>query len=95
VQVLVGSIGVLGVGLTLVEADRVLILNLPWRWADAEQMMDRVHRIGQKHPVTIYVVRLRSSELNIHDHMSQIALRSKREVDRMLQELVTTTTVTQ
>ena len=95
IQVLVGSIGVLGVGLTLVEADRVLILNLPWRWADAEQMMDRVHRIGQKHPVTIYVVRLRSSELNIHDHMSQIALRSKKEVDRMLQELVTTTTVTQ
>ena len=88
VRVLVGSMGVLGVGLTLVEADKIMILNLPWRWVDAEQMMDRVHRIGQRHPVAIHIVRLRSTELNVHDHMSQIALYSKREVDRMLQELV-------
>jgi len=88
VRVLVGSMGVLGVGLTLVEADKIMILNLPWRWVDAEQMMDRVHRIGQRHPVAIHIVRLRSTELNVHDHMSQIALYSKREVDRTLQELV-------
>ena len=52
-DVLVGTIGVMGTGLTLTEATNVIFLDSPWTYANKEQASDRVHRIGTKSTVTI------------------------------------------
>ncbi|TPE47163.1 DEAD/DEAH box helicase [Amaricoccus solimangrovi] len=44
-----------GVGLTLTAATHVIHLSRWWNPAVEEQCNDRVHRIGQAHPVTIHV----------------------------------------
>ena len=44
-----------GVGLTLTAATHVLHLSRWWNPAVEEQCNDRVHRLGQMHPVTIHV----------------------------------------
>ncbi len=43
-----------GVGLTLTEADYVYLLDPWWNPATEAQAIDRVHRIGQERPVTVY-----------------------------------------
>lgn len=52
VDVIIGTIKVLGTGHTLTEATTVLFMDLPWTSADLEQAEDRAHRIGQNKPVT-------------------------------------------
>lgn len=42
-----GTIGALGTGYTLTEADTVIFLDSPWNSALKEQACDRIHRIGQ------------------------------------------------
>lgn len=44
-----------GTGLTLTAATHVIHLSRWWNPAVEEQCNDRVHRIGQKHPVNIYM----------------------------------------
>ena len=60
--VLVGAVGTVGVGVTLFDANsetvtphRVIFADLPFTWAEFEQGIDRLHRIGQKYPVEIEV----------------------------------------
>jgi SNF2 family DNA or RNA helicase len=43
-----------GVGLTLTAAHHVIFLDPWWNPAWQQQAMDRVHRIGQTHPVMIH-----------------------------------------
>jgi superfamily II DNA or RNA helicase len=43
-----------GFGLTLTEADYVFVLDPWWNPATEAQAIDRVHRIGQEHPVHVY-----------------------------------------
>lgn len=43
-----------GVGLTLTEADYVILPDLWWNPAVENQAADRSHRIGRKTPVTVY-----------------------------------------
>jgi len=42
-----------GVGLNLVEANRVLSLDLAWNAATENQAFDRVHRMGQQKEVHV------------------------------------------
>jgi SNF2 family DNA or RNA helicase len=42
-----------GVGLTLIEANRVYLLDPWWNVAAEEQAIDRVHRLGQKKAVHV------------------------------------------
>ena len=42
-----------GVGLTLIEANRVYLLDPWWNVAAEEQAIDRVHRLGQKKDVHV------------------------------------------
>lgn len=44
-----------GTGLTLTAATHVIHLSRWWNPAVEEQCNDRVHRLGQKHPVSVHV----------------------------------------
>lgn len=50
-RVFVGTTGAAGVGITLHKSSTVLLVDRPWRPGDAIQAEDRLHRIGQHHPV--------------------------------------------
>lgn len=43
-----------GVGLNLVGANRMFLLDIHWNPALEQQCSDRIYRVGQKKPVTIY-----------------------------------------
>lgn len=43
-----------GVGLNLVGANRMFLLDIHWNPALEQQCCDRIYRVGQKKPVTIY-----------------------------------------
>lgn len=45
-----------GVALNLTEASQVFIMDLWWNPAVEEQAMDRIHRIGQNRPISIYKI---------------------------------------
>jgi SAM-dependent methyltransferase len=61
VAVLVGSVGTVGVGVTLFDPEqvitphRVIFADLPYTWAEFEQGVDRLHRVGQRFPLTVDV----------------------------------------
>lgn len=54
INVFLLTTGVGGVGLTLTEADRVVIYDPSWNPATDAQAIDRAYRIGQSKPVTVY-----------------------------------------
>ena len=52
-KVACGTIGKMGTGLTLNEANYVIFLDSPWTKGVKEQAIDRCHRIGQKNNITV------------------------------------------
>ena len=52
--VMLASLGVCGVGLNLVSASQVIMSDSWWAPAIEDQAVDRVHRLGQKQPVTVF-----------------------------------------
>jgi SNF2 family DNA or RNA helicase len=54
INVLIGTIGAMGTGLTLTAATVVIFVDEPWNKALYDQAVDRCHRIGQKNNITIY-----------------------------------------
>lgn len=65
-----------GVGITLTAASNVLFVERAWTPSAEEQAEDRVHRIGQEHPVTIrYLV----ADGTIDSYITEL-IESKRQV---------------
>lgn len=61
-----------GVGLTLTEADTVILYDPWWNPAAERQAMDRAHRIGQQKPVFVYRLIMQGSiEARIQDIQSE------------------------
>eukprot|EP00392_Amoebophrya_sp_AT5.2_P002731 g2736.t1 len=58
-----------GVGLTLVSADRVILVEPGWSPAIDQQAMDRAHRLGQKKEVVVYRI---ISHATIEDKMFRV-----------------------
>lgn len=54
INVLIGTIGAMGTGLTLTAATVVIFVDEPWNKALYDQAVDRCHRIGQKSNITVY-----------------------------------------
>ncbi|OLN88164.1 Helicase-like transcription factor [Colletotrichum chlorophyti] len=53
-RVLLASLAVCSVGLNLVSADTVILADSWWAPAIEDQAVDRVHRLGQKRPTTVW-----------------------------------------
>lgn len=53
-KVIIGTIGAMGTGYTLVEGTVEIFLDHPWNRAIYDQAVDRCHRIGQKQNITVY-----------------------------------------
>jgi len=67
-NVLVGTIGAMGTGLTLTAATVVIFVDEPWNKALFDQAVDRVHRIGTKSNITIYSLMCKDTiDERIHD----------------------------
>jgi SNF2 family DNA or RNA helicase len=56
VMVFLGNNKAAGVGINLVNASDVILLNLPWTPDDIEQPFKRAHRIGQNRTVNVYIL---------------------------------------
>lgn len=55
-NVIVGTIGAMGTGLTLTAGTVEIFMDEPWNRANKEQAEDRLHRIGQATNITIYTL---------------------------------------
>lgn len=55
-NVLIGTVGAMGTGLTLTAGTVEIFMDEPWNKANKEQAIDRCHRIGQKNNITIYTL---------------------------------------
>lgn len=55
-NVIIGTIGAMGTGLTLTAGTVEIFLDEPWTMAAKDQAVDRCHRIGAKSNVTIYTL---------------------------------------
>jgi SNF2 family DNA or RNA helicase len=53
-QVIIGTIGAMGTGLTLTAGTVIIFLDEPWNRALFDQAVDRCHRIGTTSNITIY-----------------------------------------
>ena len=53
-DVVIGTSGAMGTGITLTAGTVVIFLDHPWNRALYDQCVDRTHRVGQKNNVTIY-----------------------------------------
>ena len=72
IEVLVATTQTLNTGVTLVEADQMFFLGVPYRDADFEQACDRIHRIGQTTDVNIYIILLKSKQENVSTRIEKI-----------------------
>lgn len=54
IKVFIGTWEKCGTGINLISASYMIFLDTPWTWADFDQNMCRIYRIGTKRPVTIY-----------------------------------------
>lgn len=67
-RVIIGTIGAMGVGLTLTAASTVIFIELSWVPAELTQAEDRLHRIGQRESVLVqHLVAQRSIDANMID----------------------------
>jgi SWI/SNF-related matrix-associated actin-dependent regulator 1 of chromatin subfamily A len=80
-DVIVVGITAGGVGITLHRASDVLILERPWTWAALEQMADRVHRIGQDRPVTVWLM---DAESTIDERLATMIDKKRRIGDEAI-----------
>jgi SNF2 family DNA or RNA helicase len=85
VNPLIASIQMLATGVTLVTANTMVFLNVPWRWTDKDQAEARIHRLGQDTPVMIYTIILDTgAEANLSSRMDEIISWSKDMFDQLV-----------
>ena len=81
---IIGTIGALGTGYTLTEADTVIFLDEPWTMADKLQAEDRCHRIGTKDSVTVITLMCKDSiDERIHEIIERKGVVSDTLVDNV------------
>lgn len=67
-QIMIGTAGAMGTGLTLTAGTVEIFVDEPWNNALKEQCVDRCHRIGQNSNLTIYTLMCKDTiDERIHD----------------------------
>ena len=83
-QIIVGTIGAMGTGLTLTAGTVEIFIDEPWNRANKEQAEDRAHRIGQKNNVTIHTIMCKDTiDERIHKLVYEKGELSDAIVDKM------------
>ena len=80
-RVFVSNIEAGKTGLTLIEATRVMFLDMAWTPADLYQCEDRAHRIGQTKPVVCEYVIVPDT---VEDLVLELLSSKKVVIDRLL-----------
>lgn len=84
-NVLVGTIGAMGTGLTLTAATVVIFVDEPWNKALFEQAVDRAHRIGTTNNITIYSLMCKGTiDERVHNLIYKKGVMSDAIVDNKL-----------
>lgn len=84
-QIITGTIGAMGTGLTLTAGTVEIFLDEPWNRALYDQATDRCHRVGQKHNVTIYNLMCKNTiDERIHELVQKKGAMSDALVDGKL-----------
>lgn len=81
VKVFIGNIFSAGVGLTLIAGDVVVFNNFSFVPSDNQQCEDRIHRIGQTKPCTIYY---QSFNGTYFDRMLEIVHNKQEVIDKII-----------
>lgn len=81
VRLFFGNIQAAGTGLTLTAASKLVFLELDWIPANHSQAEDRIHRIGQTMPATIYYL---ISKGTIESHLCEIIRKKQEIIDEVL-----------
>jgi len=80
-HVIIGTIGAMGVGLTLTAASTVIFCEMSWVPAEMSQAEDRCDRIGQHYPVNVIHVVLDGS---IDQHLAEVLIEKQNIADAAL-----------
>jgi len=84
-NVIVGTIGAMGTGLTLTAGTSVIFLDEPWTMAAKQQAIDRCHRIGTTQKITIHTILCKDTiDERIHDIVEKKGLMSDALIDGKL-----------
>lgn len=81
--ILLASLSVASVGLNLVAADTVILVDCWWAPAIEDQAVDRVHRLGQKRPCTVWRLVMEDS---IEERVVEIQKEKRMLVSKAFQE---------
>lgn len=82
IDYIVGTIGAMGTGLTLTAGTIEVFMDEPWNKALKEQAVDRCHRIGTTHNVTIYTLLAQNTiDERIHDIVEKKGMMADAIVD--------------
>ena len=88
-KVIIGTIGVLGTGFTLTQADTVIFLDEPWNMATKLQAEDRAHRIGTNSSVNIITLLCKDTiDERIHQLITDKGELSDLVVDKINKEKI-------
>lgn len=82
-RVLLASLSVCSVGLNLVAADTVILADSWWAPAIEDQAVDRVYRLGQTRPCTVWRLIMEDS---IEDRVLQVQAEKRQLVGKAFQE---------
>jgi len=82
-RILLASLSVCSVGLNLVAADTVILADSWWAPAIEDQAVDRVHRLGQTRPCTVWRLVMENS---IEERVLEIQKEKRKLVGKAFQE---------
>ena len=82
IQIMLGTIGAMGTGITLTAATVEIFMDEPWTMANRVQAEDRAYRIGQKNNLTIYFLLTKNTiDERIHEIVYKKGLMADAIVD--------------
>lgn len=81
-NIIIGTIGAMGTGLTLTAGTVEIFMDEPWTMATKEQAIDRCHRVGTTENITIYTLMCKDTiDERIHEIVEKKGMMAEAMVD--------------